>query len=738
MRVHHPAIFAASIAVSVAAQAETSVATADAAVELGTITVTGEAPDRYRFRDDTIAPKLQYEAEYFERFEPLSVGDMLRQVPGVAFTSDIGEYDAPQLRGIGSEYTQVLINGQRVPGAGGDADDANRGIFVDRIPAELVERIEIIRSPQADLDSQGIGGTINIVLKTSGEFSGGQFRAGAFNAGDGTTRGSGYAGYAGQSGPWSYLGGVNVQGRYVPKDKKSRRLEVDGDTGELVLSSEALEDDVRDTVDIGLNAGSTYRFGSGASLGLRGFYLDTDRDEDQQERVFDDAGVLAETAVEAERIREKTLGLGSNLRVPAFGDGEWAVGLDYGTLNLDRDNRTEEVAIEDGERTLGTESIRTDDDEWRFSSHVLLPWATEHRLKLGVQLATKDRDSAQRVFEGEGLVGEPDPALEEDSSPDALYEISEQRYDLYAQNQWQATTDLTVDAGLRVETTELEQDGFDSDGAARSASSSETEFNPNAHLRYRLTRQDQIRASVARTVRRPNFNDLVPFLIEDDEEFFVGNPDLQPETAIGYDLGFEHRFARQQGIVGINLFFRDISDLVQDVQVDDTTSPDNVGDGKVWGVELDSSLPLAFAGLPGVNVYGNYTYLKSEVDDPSTGEARRFNRQPIYVYNLGFTHKIEAWRITWGASFQQQGKAREFAADETGLIEYDGNLEAFIEYRISPSLSVRLNGNNLIDASKDEVFKTFDDVRPVGVLEEVEYETERVGRITVLTLRGQF
>ena len=739
MRGIRMAVIATGVGFAVgAAAADEPLAAQGASQEVETITVVGDGADHYRFRSDSVAPTLQYDYEYFERFEPLSVGDMLKQVPGISFTSDIGEYDAPQMRGIGSEYTQVLINGQRVPGAGGDADDANRGVFVDRIPAEMVERIEIIRSPQADMDSQGVGGTINIVLKSTGEFSGGQFRAGAFNSGDGTTRGSGYAGYAGQSGPWSFLGGINVQGRYVPKDKKSQAFEPDEDSGELVLSESVREDDVRDTQDVGLNAGTTYKFGSGASLGVRGFYLDTDRDEDQFEQIFDGDGVLSDTATEAERVREKTLGLGSSYRMPAFGDGEIVLGLDYAKLDLERDNRTEEVAIEDAELALGREVIRTDDDEVRLSGHALYPLGESHRLKVGAQLGNKDRDSSQRVFVAEGDVGDTDLEFEEDSAANGIYKIEEARYDVYAQDLWTVTPKLALDFGLRFETTRMEQDGIDSDGGARSAKESQQELNPNAHARYALTRHDQIRASVARTVRRPNFNSLVPFLIEDDEEFFIGNPDLKPETAIGYDLGFEHRFARQLGLVGVNLFYRDVEDLIQDVEVDDITSPDNVGDGKVWGVELDSSLPLAFAGMPGVNIYANYTYLKSKVDDPFSGESRRFNRQPVYVYNFGFTHKIEPWRMTWGASFQQQGKALEYQADEIARVEYDGNLEAFIEYRINETFSVKLNGNNLLDASKDEYFRKFDDARPDGVIEEIEYETERVGRITILTLRGQF
>src|SRR6187402_1732849 len=53
-----------------------------------------------RNRVDTPAPTLSYDEEFFQRFEPLSVGDMMKRVPGVVFSDDIGEYAAPSLRGI--------------------------------------------------------------------------------------------------------------------------------------------------------------------------------------------------------------------------------------------------------------------------------------------------------------------------------------------------------------------------------------------------------------------------------------------------------------------------------------------------------------------------------------------------------------------------------------------------------------------------------------------------------------
>src|SRR3546814_19769247 len=89
----------------------------------------------YRNRTETTAPELVYGQEFFADFEPVSVGDQLRRVPGVALTSDIGESDAPQMRGLGQGFTNVLVHGRTIPGTGND-----RTVFVDRLPADIGPR----------------------------------------------------------------------------------------------------------------------------------------------------------------------------------------------------------------------------------------------------------------------------------------------------------------------------------------------------------------------------------------------------------------------------------------------------------------------------------------------------------------------------------------------------------------------------------------------------------------------
>ena len=213
----------ASLAFSTAVQADAAAPKEEAAKPetLEAVEVKGEIV--YRDRSDAIAPTLSYDLEYFQRFEPLTAGDMLKRVPSVAFVSDVLEYDGARLRGLDPGYTQILINGKKVPGAGND-----RSFWVDRIPAEMVERIEIVRATSANRSGDAVAGAINIVLRDAYEFDGGYARIGGLYFDDGKVKPTYGAVNSGEFAGGRVLAGFNVQGRYNPKLKRSDRYDAPG------------------------------------------------------------------------------------------------------------------------------------------------------------------------------------------------------------------------------------------------------------------------------------------------------------------------------------------------------------------------------------------------------------------------------------------------------------------------------------------------------------------------------
>lgn len=743
--------FAADVAAdAVAAQpADTAPVTS-----LEEVIVTGEPA--MRNRTDDVVPTLSYDLDYFQRFEPLTAGDALKRVPSVTFLSDVLESDGVRIRGLDSAYAQILINGERVPGA-----NLDRSFFVDRIPAELIERVEVVRSSSANRSGDAVAGAINIVLRDAMSLDGGYVRLGALKWEDspyGEWGGTYGAVWGGQVGPGRLLIGGNIQDRRNPKQKFSERYEEPG--GELT-DTEA-QTDTRDGTDYSANLSYEMPV-AGGNLELSGVFVRTDRVQDESSIEYDE-GDIDDVA----KINENPLDiLTDNWSVNGRYEremlgGETTFKLGYATIDDEQFEQEEELDV--GDEVIEGERTRTNvtDEEIQAAIEHKIELSGGMELEFGVQYSKKDRDTS--VFSAEAEV-EDEPAFR--ALLDSEYEdfeavdggvntIEETRIDPYIMLSGE-NGPAKWEAGLRYETTDFSITDETADADDRTNDKDYGVLLPSASVRLRLSDSDRITASVARTVRRPNFDFLSPAVLggEYGDNDFIGNPDLEPETAWGADLGFERRLGRR-GVIGVNAFYRDITDLIEltntgaysetaledyEDAIDDGATPEeaaeelvsyvliaeNVGDGQVWGVEFDLSTPLDFIGMEHTGVFLNYSWLDSSVED-FLGD-RRFNSQSDYVFNVGFTQDIPTWGAAFGATYRKQGDAASRIVGEEVVTSYGGDLEVFVEKQVASNVVIRFTGSNLLDSSKDEVFDKFNTIEDQidRDYDEYEIETEKSG-----------
>jgi len=94
-----------------------------------------------------------------------NMADALGRLPSVTLERDEGEGKYVQVRGTEPRLTNVTIDGINVP----SPENNVRQIKLDAIPADIVESVEINKTLQANMDSDGIGGSVNLVTKTAGE-----------------------------------------------------------------------------------------------------------------------------------------------------------------------------------------------------------------------------------------------------------------------------------------------------------------------------------------------------------------------------------------------------------------------------------------------------------------------------------------------------------------------------------------------------------------------------------------
>lgn len=111
-------------------------------------------------RYDSNISKVIVTREDIVQFRDRRAGDILRRLPGVFMGGPPGENRDVRLRGLDKEYNQILINGERISGGG-----EKREFELDRIPVDMIERIEIIKNPSAEYGSDAVAGVVNIVLR---------------------------------------------------------------------------------------------------------------------------------------------------------------------------------------------------------------------------------------------------------------------------------------------------------------------------------------------------------------------------------------------------------------------------------------------------------------------------------------------------------------------------------------------------------------------------------------------
>ncbi len=92
----------------------------------------------------------------------ISVGNIIQRMSGVTVErNSTGEGQYAILRGMDKRYNYTLVNGMKIP----SPDNRNRFVPLDLFPSDILDRIEVSKSLTADLEGDGIGGAVNLVMK---------------------------------------------------------------------------------------------------------------------------------------------------------------------------------------------------------------------------------------------------------------------------------------------------------------------------------------------------------------------------------------------------------------------------------------------------------------------------------------------------------------------------------------------------------------------------------------------
>lgn len=627
-----------------------------------------------------------------------TVGEILKRLPGVTVGGRPGRGGDPRMRGLGGGYTQILVDGERMP----------PGFSVDAIEPDQIERIEILRSPVAEFGARAIAGTINIVLRE--EFKPRQNALRAYVAleedrpqGNLTwTRGD-------RQGTMDYTVTGTVSGRRQQDENTSIIAGFKPD-GSAVLAQQIHNRSTSDNAAAFVSG--RWRWQVGRDRWELQPFLNFTRAQGRGASDLEQTlGLLpapyAHADSQSSSHTEQGRLAGSWMRV--LDSGARLLLRGGGSLNLSsRESESMQRAADGSLLRLRQDRSRIEDQSLnhsgRYSQLIVRDGNQDHSLVAGWELQLNRRlDERTLLDNGVSRLA--------DFGDDV--QAATRRVAVYVQDEWEIDKVWGINLGLRWEGINTQ-----SDSALLKVDNTSSVATPLAHFVWRLApgSRDQVRLSLTRSYRTPSTAQLIarPVLSglypvdgpnQPTSPDRAGNPLLKPEIARGVDLAFE-RFLQGGGVLSANVFARHIDDLIRNVRALQpvvwspvprwVSSPRNIGAAQTAGIELEARFRAADVGLPNwpLTVRSNASRFWSRVDQVP-GPNNRLDQQPSWTANLGLDWAARSVPWTWGGNLNLTPAYTVRQID--GQFYEQGRkqvIDAYALWRLSPLTGLRFSVSN--------------------------------------------
>ena len=666
------------------------------------IVVTGTR-DAQAARRDAATAKVIIGREEIEKYGEATVGDLLRRLPGVTVSGAPGSPGEVKMRGLSGAYTQILVDGERIGGHG-----RNRAGPIDLIPAEMIERIEIVRGGVAEFSAQTVAGTINIVLRDDAGRAQTRLRPGLSEV-DGHVSPQIGLQNTGRSGGLSWLFSANANQRDQIADQMRHSLDYD-DSGALQTESLAHREVTQRTRDASLAPRLTWRLDRANQLSLQLFATHTESEAHGDEHTQALFGTPDAARAHEDSSRERDLWrLGGGWRL-RWNDGD--------TLNLRlglNGNREHSNTLRNEYDAAGNHSGTSDSQTAvrEQGSSAALRWAAAeggmNTPAIGAEWNETRRSEQAVTLESGSAATLSDDKLEQRELNAAAY----------LQDEWRPFETTTLTGGLRREV--LHTHTQDSAGAPLVARYGT--WAPSVPLAQKLGEAGStvLRSSLARTFRAPRLDDLSGLTVRAPDNSLTrpdrsGNPELRPETAWGFELALE-RYFDAHSMASANLFTRRITDLIRrELTLGDdgrwVSRPVNEGQAQVHGAELEWKLNLAtwFPSGPVLQFNGNYTHTQTRDD-----AGNKLEDTPDRIANIGFEWQPAgpAWKLGGNLNWAHHYTVR-LSDQQTRSVGDKTVYDAYISWAMTRDALWRLSGSNLGGWGSDSRTTAENSGRPVA------------------------
>jgi iron complex outermembrane receptor protein len=650
------------------------------------VTITGGRGNETDQRRQSTAGKLIFGREELDRNGDTTLGDVLKRLPGVTLGGRPGRGGEIRFRGLGSGFTQILLNGERAP----------RGFSIESLSPDQVERVEIIRGAVAEFSTQAISGTINIVLREGFQQKETQIRLNdSIENGRHTVNAS--ITHPGKIGELSYSLSGSISDGSTEDQNLTENREFNPQPS---LVQQLQTERQNNNRGITFTPRFSYRLSNGDTLVFQPLIVKNRNESTGQVLLTQQIDPVLPYASAITRDKSDTQ------VIRAFGTYQRRL-ADSARLNLKYGfgrvhNESQGLRLQFDQAGALINTIQDTNDVRDNSSNIGGKYTAPlenllgkgHLLAIGLDAEFGDRDQT-RVSLDNGV---------NEFAESGINSISRtRRLAGFIQDEWDITEKWSVNLGLRFESIRTR-----SELAGKPINNSSNVFSPvlNTVVRLPGETKDQVRASLTKSYRAPTLNDLIALpslsrLNSATRPDRIGNPNLQPELATGIDLAYEHYLSRS-GILSVNLFRRNLKDLIRRaVTLENArfvSTPINAGKANTSGIELEAKFQLAelMENAPGLDFRLNYSRFYSRVKDVP-GPNNRLDSQAKQTGNFGLDYRLPKSPLTVGGSLNLTPSfATQISSTESSNTGSKQQLDLYGLWKFSAATQLRVSVSNLL------------------------------------------
>jgi hypothetical protein len=615
-----------------------------------------------------------------------NASDILKDIPSV-------EVDAEGTISLrNSESVTVWINGK----PSGLTSD-NRGQVLEQMPAENIDRVEIITNPSAKFSPEGSAGIINIILKKE--------------------RKSGYYGSlsAGINSPWGKNFGGNINYSSTTLDAYAniglRDDEHDGygsskrqiylpDTSYLNSNTKMN----RGGNGLFMRTGFDYHLNKKHTLSLSGFAMDGSHNSNN-DITYDYLDKSNNLSKKQKRV-SKSDTKHNNYNITMDYLWEIAEGhslqasLSHGK-QINTENDTYDQTSYDSTEKIINKSYQiqtgpSNSEDWDFKADYSKKFSERWKLEAGVSSEWQHKYSDNDIFNG--IANGDDWTILSIPDVSSGFDYDEQENAIYGTLTGKINSKFGYQLGLRGEQTIVSFYATDINGADTPVGKKYFDFFPTIFINYNIAEGSDLQINYSKRINRPRGRQINPFVdISDSTSIKSGNPDLNPEYAHSFEINYMKN--GQKHTFSSSVYYRMTDHVIQNIQYMENgimyQKPSNVTNSTASGLELVSKDKIikTFETTSTVNLYYStmeaFTYRNYKYEG-TNGFSWNARINGTMIFSKGFSGQISG---SYSApKILAQGKNEGFYTMDLGL------RKSFFDSKIQ----VSINAKNILNSFKME------------------------------------